>query len=218
MAFRSSTKNAQVSNAANDPGKPVGTLETDVLIALVSEAADAFGADQLTGFSAPSGWTLIDQGHFNEGGAGTETLYAAYWAIGSVTSTSFTPNTAAITSVVSIHAYNGIVAATPVDQHSNNGNSGATITALGVTTTIKDGMLVVGMCCDAAQTIAAPSAMTLRTQQVASVQGHMTADLQLGAIGATGDKTATILSDCWSSVLVALVPELVLPYYEHGIV
>ncbi len=78
MAYRSSSSTSTVSGAAIDPGKPSGYASDDVLVMFLS--ANAVPSN---GITAPSGWTLI--GRNDE----TNHAVAAYWAVGSVASTSF---------------------------------------------------------------------------------------------------------------------------------
>jgi hypothetical protein len=103
---------------------PAGTLSTDILIASIVQNASS--ADP----TAPSGWTLIKKQT-----AGASDATYAYWALGSVSSATFSAM-GGIDAVGFIVGYSGVDNTTPMDVaaagQSNTANS--TLTAPSITT------------------------------------------------------------------------------------
>lgn len=152
IAFRAASTGGGSALTSIDPGKPAGTVSTDVLVAVVC-------LDAATAVTWPSGWTAL-------GGVTAGTLHGERaWALGSVASTNFTFASSIVEA--QIRAYSGVDNTTPMDatSTSNSGTTGAP-TSPSITTVTDNAMHVPSWCQDdnASLTGVPPTGYTNNTQ------------------------------------------------------
>jgi len=194
--------------------RPASVVTGNLMVAQVSIRSNA-------AITAPAGWTTI--GNLRTNGATME--QRIYYRVATAADTAATTYqwswTGNADATAGILAYSGVDATSPFDvTPSDNANTGTTATATGLTTTQANDMLIAYY---AAQGQSGPAVtMTQDTGQgmteeynQQSGSGPSSRIRQVGAdgaqaaVGATGNKTATIsTSTPWVSHLVALMPPL----------
>lgn len=198
----------QISLSVN---KPTGTVENDVLVAIVGLSAATGGTQTVT---PPSGWieilttsdgTNVQVTSFYKIATGTEPAsYTFSWV---------TPTRSAL----GITSYEGVDTSNVIDVSSvGNTGTGTSVTATGATTTSKGARVVAAYASnDSTQnSYTPPSGMVERIDVASSTDGSSNnaismgmADVEQVAPGATGDKTATCSqSTVWAAHLFALTP------------
>jgi hypothetical protein len=185
--------------------KPVGAVAGDFLIAQVTVR------DNPT-ITAPAGWTLVRSDTKSPG-----LKQAIYWRVAGAELGPYTW-TFSSTQFASggIIAYTGVDPSNPINASSGNTGNSTTLTALAVTTTVSDAM-VVGFFGIARSTTLTPEAsMTFRYTVDSGGMGgatahtmSMAADFTQATPGSTGNKTATAGQAAdWVAQLVALRPAI----------
>ncbi|MCH8867979.1 MAG: hypothetical protein IID58_14160, partial [Proteobacteria bacterium] len=194
----SATATATSGNLIID--KPIGTADTDVLIAHI-------GVDGGTGISVtpPGGWTLIRRTD-----NGTSIALASYYLVaGGSEPANYTFTISGSTARTgAISTYAGVDNASPIDASSGQTGSGTSVTAASVTTASNDEMLVGLYSLLNNGTWTPPSGMAERydfAQSGSSKIKSEGADALQASAGASGAKSATSSkSGAWSAQLIAL--------------
>lgn len=185
--------------------KPAGVVDGDIMLAVTAifRASGASGEE----ISAPAGWTGL-AAETNKAGPGGDVGFRVWWkrAASEGASYNFTQSTGANRSdQIAIVAYSGCVTSgSPIDTVSTNSGIGNVSTALSITTTVADTLLVVaGHNWD----IAGASAITGGTERFDDLV--TICDAPQVTAGATGNKTYTggsVPGDPWQSWMIALKP------------
>jgi Bacterial Ig-like domain (group 1) len=182
--------------------KPTGVVADDFLIAGVTVR------DNPT-ITPPSGWTFLRRDPVSP----TTVTQAIYYKVAGASEPASYTWTFSSSQKASggIIAYTGVDNSNPIDVHSGNSGSGMMLTALSVTTTAPDDMIVGFFGIARSTGITAPSGMTERFQVQAGGGAADTkttsegSDVTQSTIGATGNKTATASQGAdWVAQLVAL--------------
>jgi hypothetical protein len=157
----------------------------------------------------PAGWTLI-RNDLN----GTNLRHVTWWKLATAaepTTYTFTFSAGRL-SVGTIHVYGGVHQTNPIDASSGSINASSTnVTALGVTTTAPNDLLVAFYSMTTNASVTPPAGMTERGEQTGSAPSRTTviegADQAVGPAGATGNRVATA-STAQTSIghLIALRP------------
>jgi hypothetical protein len=201
IAFRSAT-GTTVNGTSITLNKPSGTASGDVLVA----AIEISGTTTVT---APSGWTLV-----RSTTSGSTLTQATYVHIAGSSEPSSYQWRFAASRLASgaVAAYVGVDGTTPVDVSSGGSSSGSTSIVGPSVTTTTAGELLIGAFGGAANaSLTPPTGMLEENEQLAGTGNNRVvvelSDQQLGAAGATGNRTAT-LSKSGANVgqLIALRP------------
>lgn len=208
-AFRAKNdaNTAGATAASITVNKPTGTVDDDILIAIVNHTTGS----SFTTVTAPSGWTLLDERTQNDG----ENAYraTAYWkkAASEGASYTWTPAVSAYMAA-GISCYSGGDVTTPINAHSVNFSATSTTSNVcsAITTTVADTMLVALAASGWwDNTWTPPSGMTERVDTaVGSDWGSVSiADVTQVATGTTGTKTFTSsVSHSCAGFLIAIAP------------
>jgi hypothetical protein len=187
--------------------KPVGAVAGDFLLAQVTVR------DNPT-ITAPAGWTFVRADMRSPG-----LKQAIYWRVAGAEPGPYTW-TFSSTQFASggIVAYAGVDPSNPIDDSSGNTGNSTTLTALAVTTSVSDAMVVgfFGIARSTTLTPGASSGMTFRYTVDSGGMGgatahtmSMAADFTQATPGSTGNKTATAGQAAdWVAQLVALRPAI----------
>jgi hypothetical protein len=190
------------------PAKPAGTVSTDILVCIICS-----GGGTLLTITPPSGWTLIKRQD-----NGTTSTAAAYWALGSVASSTFTLSGSVDAVSAIIAGYTGVDNTTPMDATGVGQNNAAstTVTSPSITTVTANAQIVfLGAPYDPTRT--SPGTWTTVFGTVrgstgirgASVDASevVIADAVQASAGASGAKTETYsLSKASGAITAALRP------------
>jgi hypothetical protein len=198
---------SDASSGANSVtlGVPIGTLDGDVMVALIGHRNDTDPT-----VVAPAGWTQIRTTKF--GGDVERVKMISYWRVASASEPpgytwSWTANGRESMGV--IVNLRGIDNTAPIDAWSENSNTTLPNRALGVTPTRANGyLLALYVNRNPVATWTAPVGMSILGQQTGnSDSGGMVAGQQLGAIASTGNRDTTPSSnDRWVAQQIALRP------------
>jgi hypothetical protein len=201
IAFRSAT-GTTVTATSITLNRPSGTASGDVLVA----AIDISGTTTVT---APSGWTLVRS--TTSGSSLTQATYVHTAGTSEPSSYQWRFSSSRLASGV-VAAYVGVNGTTPVDVSSAGSSSGSTsIVGPSVTTTTAGDLLLGAFGATANASVTPPTGMLEENEQLAGSGNTRVltelSDQQLGAVGATGTRTAT-LSKSGANVgqLIALRP------------
>lgn len=198
IAFRAAATALNVGPSCN---KPTGTLQNDVMVALVLTYDNASET-----YTPPSGWTILGTQQV-ESASGDITVSAAYYKVAGASEPSsytWTISPAAYTDIA-IVSYSGVDTTTPVDTSSANHGFTGTRTGTGITTAAANEM-VLWLSAGYGQVLNAggPTGFTNR----ATWDGvNEIWEKSFASAGATGNITATQGgTDSWTAHVVALNP------------
>jgi hypothetical protein len=214
ITFQSKSENGNSNAAFLEINKPAGIVAGDFLIAQITVRGGTG-----TTITPPSGWTLVRRDD-----NGTTLAQAIYYKI-VVTPGSepmkyrwdFGPGANVQRASGGIIRYSGVDTANPIDNSSGNTGNGTSLTALSVTTTTPNDMLVgfFGLA-RSGGTLTEPTGMTFRYEVVSGGGGATTgqarslaADEVQANPGPSGNRTAMASSNAsgpWVAQLVALRP------------
>jgi hypothetical protein len=213
IGFRAATSNNNGNGTTSlSLTMPTGTLQDDVLIAVVTWRTST------TTITPPSGWTAVINGTGSVSGNIQQATYYRVATSGEAGPYSFTFSTTSKASGV-VAAYTGVETSNPINIASTNSVStaNATMSTNSVTTTSPNTMLVGAYGNAAGTTFGVGSGMTLRGQSASSGGGTASRtttglqDMSQVAAGATGVKTMTSgASAVYIATLIALQPRAVL--------
>lgn len=204
-----SVEHAQQDSPGSDTftlTKPTGTAEGDLLVALISLTASTI--------THPTGWTEV---RVDDGYGSTDKVRIAYKVAGGSEPASYQWDDGGASGtpkwVGAIYRITGHDPDVPIDVHSGQRlTSGTAVTAPGVTTTVDDCLLLfhgyVGFT-SGDRTFTPPGGMTEDyDRSVSTFIAATGAQEDLGAAGATGDRTATASSSAnyRTGQLVAIAP------------
>jgi hypothetical protein len=206
IVFKASSTSGNMGTTASLAiPKPVGAVAGDFLLAQVTVR------DNPT-ITPPAGWTFVHADTKNP-----NLKQAIYWRVAGPELGPYTW-TFSSTQFASggIIAYTGVDASNPIDDSSGNTGNSTTLTALAVTTSVSDAM-VVGFFGIARSTTLTPGAgltfrYTVDSGGMGGATAHtmsMAADFTQATPGSTGNKTATAGQAAdWVAQLVALRPAI----------
>lgn len=216
ISFVSATDNTSTGTAIS-VNRPAGVVANDVMIATVAATI----GDPV--FTAPAGWTLI-QDVRSSGGAQGLRLSSYYRVVpsGAEPSTySWQMGATGRLSTASITAWRGVDTAAPINvsaQQTGGNTNGATETAPSVTTTAANAMLIRAYGhrgTGGAMTLTTPTGTTRRagttnTSSTSSVEAQFS--VARPTAGVTGTATSTCSPSCqqWSAHTIALRPAVTL--------
>lgn len=193
------------SNTSITINKPAGTVQNDVMVAVITLAVN----DTVT---APAGWNLV-----TSGGNGTVlTLATFYKAAGSSepSNYTFTWTTSAL-SAGGIVTYYGVDTANVIDVTGTNATGSSTNVTASAVTTVKSGAMLIGafgISSSLQSSFTPPSGMTERVDQTSDLGLTSPVTVSLTELiftpaGSTGNRTAvSAQSGSWSAYLFALKP------------
>lgn len=193
IAFRAVATAVNVTSC----NKPTGVVSGDLLLAFVIVYENTTGT-----LTLPSGWTEIPGAEGLQVAGGTTLVRACYKIAGGSepSSYTFTMTPSGYEEVVLV-AYSGSFDAGVIDAASVNTGNDASPTALSVTTSAANTMLVAHFSGYNNAFTSGPAGMTLE----ATWDGvNVLYDAPQAASGASGDKVASKPSDSWVASLVAI--------------
>lgn len=191
--------------------KPTGTVENDVMVAVVGLSAATGGTQTIT---APSGWVQIT----STSDSSFSQVTSFYKVATATEPSSYTFSwTTATRAALGLSSYDGVDTADVINvAGASNTGSGTAVTATGATTTVKGTWVVAAFASNdnTQNSYTPPSGMTERVDVASTTDGTgnnavtlSLADVAQASSGATGDKTATVsASSDWSAHLFALTP------------
>jgi hypothetical protein len=187
IAWRSDTSAQVTLGTSITLTKPSGTASGDVLVA----AVDIGGTTTVT---APSGWTLVRS--TTSGTSLTQAIYVHVAGTSEPSSYQWRFSSARLASAV-MAAYIGVNTTTPVDVSSGGSSSNSSSDVAPSVTTTAAGELLIGVFGEAANaSVTPPTGMLEQVEQLAGTGNNRVvvelSDQQLGAAGATGNRTATL--------------------------
>lgn len=202
MAINPETSSsADVFGTSLTIAKPSGTVEGDVLVAIVQ------ATDPDTAITGPSGWTVIDEIRVDP--SGTFFRHSTWYKVaGASEPADYTWSGADTHWDGLITRWSGVDNSTPIDvQGTESEGESTSPNGTGVTTVTDDAMLLyLEGNRDASVTNTPPTGMT----EFVENNGRLTESLayeEITTAGATGDRTGTLsASDTWAATLVALRP------------
>jgi len=187
IAWRSDTGTGVLLGTSITLTKPSGTASGDVLVA----AIDIAGTTTVT---APSGWTLVRS--TTSGSSLTQATYVHVAGTSEPSSYQWRFSSLRMASGV-MAAYVGVNTTTPVDVSSGGSSSNSSSDVAPSVTTAAAGELLIGVFGETANaSVTPPTGMLEQVEQLAGLGNTRVvselSDQQLGAAGATGNRTATL--------------------------
>lgn len=180
---------------------PVGTAPAGVAVGDILVAFFLGWDDTGRTITPPAGWTF--RGRENSTGAATIAVYTMVYASG--TTWTWTQSGPGFMRIV-VLAYSGIDTTTPFDTFSvgtGNPSSPATIAAL---TTGAANEILVAAWMSGANAVGTPATMTSRGNPAIDGGPSRFADETFATAASTGTRSATMTSDEWTGIMIALRP------------
>lgn len=198
IAFRAASTDGNGTGITITVTKPTGTVDDDVVLIFLYYEGNGTTATTLLGFTSEKKSSFDSGGNY----INVETFYKR--AAGEGASWLFTLS-GSVWRIASTPSYSGcITSGSPIDVSSGNTGNGGNMTALSLTTTVANTMLVAGGGNFNGVDIAAGSSgMTER----AALGGNEAWDVAQAGAGASGNKVfSTTSPNIWAMNMVALKP------------
>lgn len=205
IAFRATASNQADASTTLSITKPTGTVDNDVLVAVISIA------DGTLTITPPAGWTTLgDKQVFGGGFRLAETFWKVAASEGSSYSFTFNSN---VNNFGAIGSWSGCNTTTPINAHGGQTNDTAStsVTAPSITTNVANTQLIMCGVENATDTWTPPSGYTKEVDQSQTSSAMRLAmfDIANASSGATGAVVATIaVAHRSAGFLIALAPNL----------